>query len=113
MPKLQVLQSSLWGLNRARLLTAAINLGLSQSKSLTSKLKQISGLDELSAVAESEESFAIAAGKRISDQLFLRYTYNTLTAASAVLISLHLTDSWSLEAQSGEYSAMDLLYRYR
>jgi translocation and assembly module TamB len=96
-----------------RLLTAAINLGLSQSKSLTSKLKQISGLDELSAVAESEESFAIAAGKRISDQLFLRYTYNTLTAASAVLISLHLTDRWSLEAQSGEYSAMDLLYRYR
>jgi autotransporter translocation and assembly factor TamB len=96
-----------------QLLTAAINLGLSQSKSLTSKLRQISGLDELSAVAESEDSFAIAAGKRISDQLFLRYTYNTLTAASAVLISLHLTDRWSLEAQSGEYSAMDLLYRYR
>jgi translocation and assembly module TamB len=94
-----------------QLLTAAINLGLSQSKSLTGQLQRISGLDELSAVAEAEDSFAIAAGKRIGKDLYLRYTYNTLSAVGAILISFDLTERWRLEALSGEDSAMDILYR--
>ena len=56
-------------------------------------------------VASGEESGLVWVAVRHNDGL--------MTAASAVLISLHLTDRWSLEAQSGEYSAMDLLYRYR
>ncbi len=95
-----------------QMLTAAINLGLSQSKSITAELQRITGLDELSAVAESQDSFAIVAGKRISKGIYLRYTYNTLTALSAVLISFDLTDRWRLEALSGENSAMDILYRF-
>jgi translocation and assembly module TamB len=93
------------------LLTAAINLGLSQSKSLIGELQRAAGLDELSAVAEGEDSFALAAGKQIGEDLYLRYTYNTLTAVGAILISLDLSDQWRLEALSGEDSAMDILYR--
>jgi translocation and assembly module TamB len=94
-----------------QLLTAAINLGLSQSKSLIGELQRAAGLDELSAVAEGEDSFALAAGKQIGEDLYLRYTYNTLTAVGAILISMDLTDQWRLEALSGEDSAMDILYR--
>jgi translocation and assembly module TamB len=94
-----------------QLLTAAINLGLRQSKSLTGQLQRMTGLDELSAVAEAEDSFAIAAGKRIGESIFLRYTYNTLTAAGAILVSFDLSDRWRLEALSGESASMDILYR--
>jgi translocation and assembly module TamB len=94
-----------------QLVAAAINLGLSQSKSLIGELQRATGLDELSAVAETQDSFAIAAGKRIGKDLYLRYTYNTLTAMGAILISFNLSERWRLEALSGENSAMDILYR--
>jgi len=93
-----------------QLMAAAINLGLSRSKGITSELMRLTGLDELSATAETEESFAIVAGKRISDDLYVRYTYNTLSAVGAFLVRYELSNRWQLEARSGEHSAMDLMY---
>jgi len=95
----------------SQLVAAAINLGISQSSSIIGGLQRASGLDELSAVAEGQDSFALAAGKRIGDDLYLRYTYNTLTAVGAILISFDITDRWRLEALSGEEASMDLLFR--
>jgi translocation and assembly module TamB len=95
----------------SQLIAAAINLGLSRSRSLTAGLQRLIGLDEISAVAEGQDSFSIAAGKRLTDDIMVRYTYNTLTAAGAILISLDLTRRWRLEVESGEVSAVDLLYR--
>jgi len=96
----------------SQLIAAAINLGLSRSGSLTGELQRITGLDELSAVAEGQDSFAIVAGKRITRDIFIRYTYNTLTAAGAILISFDLSRRWRLEVESGENSAVDLLFRF-
>lgn len=93
------------------LLAAAINLGLGQSRSLIGQLQRAAGLDELSAVAEGQDGFSLAAGKRISESVYLRYLYNTLTAVGAILISFELTERWRVEAVSGEESAMDVLYR--
>ena len=96
----------------SQLMAAAINLGLSRSKGLTSELMRMTGLDELSASAESQDSFAIVAGKRISDDLYVRYTYNTLSAVGVFLVRYELTKRWLLEAESGEQSSMDLLYSF-
>lgn len=93
-----------------QLMAAAINLGLSRAKGLTSELMRMTGLDELSASAEAQDSFDIIAGKRVTDDLYVRYTYNTLSALGTFLVRYELTDRWSLEAQSGEQSAMDLMY---
>jgi translocation and assembly module TamB len=95
-----------------QLMAAAINLGLSRSKGITSELMRRTGLDELSASAESSESFAIIAGKRVTDALYVRYTYDTLAAVGVFLVRYELTDRWQLEAQSGEESAMDLMYSF-
>jgi translocation and assembly module TamB len=93
-----------------QLMAAAINLGLSRAKGLTSELMRMTGLDELSASAEAQDSFDIIAGKRVTDDLYVRYTYNTLSALGTFLVRYELSDRWSLEAQSGEQSAMDLMY---
>lgn len=95
-----------------QLMAAAINLGLSRSKGITGELMRMTGLDELSAMAEAQNSFAIVAGKRITDDLYVRYTYNTLSAAGAFLLRYSLTERWHLEAQSGDNPAMDLLYSF-
>ena len=98
------------GTDSNQLLAAAINLGLSQAGSLTSEIKRFTGLDELSAASESEDSFAVVAGKRLTNDIYLRYTYDTLTAMSAVLVRYSLTDRWHLEARSSEDSSMDIMY---
>jgi len=95
-----------------QVLAAAINLGLSRAGGITSEIKRITGLDELSAMAESQDSFAIVAGKRITEDVYVRYTYDTLTTMSALLVRYSLTDRWHLEARSSEYSSMDLMYTF-
>jgi translocation and assembly module TamB len=100
------------GTESGQLVAAAINLGLSRSQNITSELMRRTGLDELSAMAEAQNSFAIVAGKRVTDQLYVRYTYNTLSALGAFLVRYDLDRRWQLEAQSGEHSAMDLMYRF-
>ena len=98
------------GDDSSRLVAAAINLGLARSGGIRSELMRMTGLDELSATAEAEDSFAIVAGKRITDDIYVRYTYNTLSAVGAFLVRYELGRNWLLEARSGEQSAMDLMY---
>jgi translocation and assembly module TamB len=95
----------------SQLAAAAINLGLRSSSSIVADLQRIAGLDELSAVAETQKSFAIVAGKRIGPSLYVRYTYNTLSTIGALIVRYDLTRRWRVEALSSEYSAMDLFYR--
>ena len=80
------------------------------SKSIVADVRRFAGLDELSAMAESQNSFAIVAGKRIGPSLYVRYTYDTLAAVGALLVRYNLTKRWHLEAQSSENPAMDLFY---
>jgi translocation and assembly module TamB len=106
------IQQETAGNDSSQLLAAAINLGLSRSQNITAQLMRSAGLDELSAVAEAENNFAIVAGKRVTNQLYVRYTYSTLSALGAFLVRYDIDRRWQLEAQSGEHPAMDLLYRF-
>jgi translocation and assembly module TamB len=105
-------EQSTAGSDGSELVTAAINLGLSRSQNIAEELMRVTGLDELSAMAEAQNSFAIVAGKRISDDLYVRYTYNTLSAVGTFLVRYNLGTRWQLEGRSGEYSAMDLMFSF-
>jgi len=96
--------------NNTLLMAAAANLGLSQAGSVISELKRFTGLDELSAMADSQQSFAIVAGKRITEDMYVRYIYDTLSAVGALLIRYNLTDRWVLEGRTSTVSSMDILY---
>jgi translocation and assembly module TamB len=70
------------------------------------------GLDELAALAAEQNDVAIVAGKRITEDLYVRYSYNALSAVSALIIRYHLSDRWRLEATNDVNSSMDLLYEF-
>ncbi len=93
-----------------QLMAAAVNLGLSQAGSVTSELKRFTGLDEISAESEGEDSFAVVAGKRLTNKIYIRYAYDTMTAMSAVLVRYSLAQRWHLVARSSEDSSMDIMY---
>ena len=92
------------------MLSAAISLGLSQSEGVVQQLRKALGLDELAALAAEQNDVAIVAGKKISDDLYVRYTYNAISAVGALIIRYHLSDRWRLEATNDANASMDLLY---
>lgn len=95
-----------------QLLSAAISLGLSQSQGVVEQLRGALGLDELSALAAEQNDVAIVAGKRVTEDLYVRYSYNALSAVSALIIRYHLNERWRLEATNDVNSSMDLLYEF-
>jgi len=65
-----------------------------------------------SALAAEQNDVAIVAGKRINKDLYVRYSYNALSAIGALIIRYHLTDRWRLDATNDASSSMDLLYEF-
>ncbi len=96
-----------------QLMIAAIGFGLSQTQGVVQQLRNSLGLDELSALAAEQNDIAIVAGKRINDNLYVRYSYNALSAVGALIIRYYLTDRWRLEATNDLNSSMDLLYELK
>lgn len=90
---------------------AAVALGLKGAAPVIDEIRNITGIDELTATGGSTEELAVVAAKRINERLFVRYTYQTFTRTSAVLIELLLSRRLRLEATAGEYPAIDMMYR--
>jgi translocation and assembly module TamB len=89
---------------------AAVALGLKGAAPVIDEIRTVIGLEELTAKGGGEE-MSLVAGKRISKNIFVRYTYQTFTRMSALLIELALTDRLRVEATAAEAPAMDLIYR--
>ncbi len=99
-------------LDSQALLNAALGLGLKRSTGVVQQLQRSLGLDELQALSTAQNDVAIVAGKRITDDLYVRYTYNALAAVGSLILRYHLTDRWRLEATTEDGNAMDLLYEF-
>ncbi len=99
-------------LDSQALLNAALGLGLKRSTGVVQQLQRSLGLDELQALSTAQNDVAIVAGKRITDDLYVRYTYNALAAVGSLILRYHLTDRWRLEATTEGGNAMDLLYEF-
>ncbi len=90
---------------------AAVALGLKGAAPLIKEVRDAFGLEELTATGGGAEDLTLIAGKRFSKRLFVRYSYQTFTRVSAILIELLLNRRLSLEATASEIPAVDLIYR--
>ena len=70
---------------------AAIALGLKGASPVIKEVSSVLGIDELTATGGSTEDLTVVAGKRFSDRIFVRYSYQTFTRMSAILFELLLS----------------------
>jgi translocation and assembly module TamB len=90
---------------------AAVALGLKGAAPVIDEIRNVTGIDTLTATGGTEEDLALIAGKHINDKLFVRYSYQTFTRTGAVLIELLLNRRWSLQATASQAPAIDVIYR--
>ena len=89
----------------------AVALGLAQATGIVNQIRTRIGLDELGAGTSAEQETTVVAGKQVASKLYARYTYNTFTRLSALMLRYDLTRKLSLEATAGEAPGMDVIYR--
>ena len=89
----------------------AMALGLAQATGIVNQIRTRIGLDELGAGTSAAQETTVVAGKQVATKLYARYTYNTFTRLSALLLRYDLTRKLSLEATAGEAPGMDVIYR--
>jgi len=92
---------------------AAIALGLKGAAPVIDEVRNAFGLEELTATGGGAEDLTVIAGKRFSKRIFVKYSYQTFTRMSAILIELMLTSRLGLEATASEIPAIDLIYQVR
>ncbi len=92
---------------------AALSLGAEQSSIVTSQIQNAFGLDEFGVSAgESATSSSLVAGKRITPKLSVRADFNPFDRLWTIFLNYKLTNTWSVEAESGESKGADLLYTH-
>jgi len=86
---------------------AALALGLQQ---LFPDQSGVLGLDEVSFETNDANEAAMVAGKRINEQLYVRYVFGSMGVPGSFRIRYRLGKGFSLEASTGSSQAMDLIY---
>ena len=89
---------------------AAFALGLRQATMITNQIGQAVGLDELTLEGSGQDSAALVAGRRISENLFARFRYNVFSDIGEFLLRYSVAESVSVELGAGEFQTIDVLY---
>ncbi|MCP5150961.1 MAG: translocation/assembly module TamB domain-containing protein [Ectothiorhodospiraceae bacterium] len=89
----------------------ALALGLDRSSLLTDQIASRLGLDEVALAGTSRESSAVRLGKRLSPDLYLRYTLGVFDRVGSLFLDYRLTEHLSVEAESGARQGMGVIYR--
>lgn len=92
--------------------SAALGLGLKQALPVLQRIGGEFGLSDISVEEHSSGGSSIAAGKRVSDKLYIKYVYGLLGAAGDFVMQYKLTDRLSIESTSGMSQAIDMTYRW-
>jgi translocation and assembly module TamB len=95
------------GDDSAVLSAAALNLGL---QSVTQGVTQGLGLDEVGIEGTGGSDTAVAAGKRLNEDLYVRYTYGLFNKIGTFIVRYYLGKGFSIVAGSGEQQSLDLVY---
>ncbi|MBT8124508.1 MAG: translocation/assembly module TamB domain-containing protein, partial [Gammaproteobacteria bacterium] len=100
------------GSQNALIAKAALSLGVDNSASLNQQIASTVGLDELNVGGGDEglESTSLILGKYLSPKLYISYAYGLFSSAGTVGLEYQLTKKISVEAESGEAHAIDLIY---
>lgn len=96
----------------ALLASAASGLGLQNGAMMGDQIASTFGLDEFSVQGDSAENAALQVGKYLSPKLYLSYGIGVFESVSTVELRYQLSKIWSLKAESGTESGVDLLYTY-
>ena len=70
----------------------------------------ILGLDEVSFETNDANEAAMVAGKRINENLTVRYVFGSIDTPGSFRIRYRLGRGFSLEASTGARQSMDLIY---
>jgi translocation and assembly module TamB len=93
-------------------LAAGAILTQGQSVPLQTQIARAAGLDEFSFSGGDSESTALTLGKRLSSKLYLSYQKSINGLLDVARLTFNMTPRWSLRAESGTESAVDVLYTF-
>lgn len=94
----------------ASLKNSAVAMGLKQALPITDQFGEAVGLDELGLDPDNTDTGSVMAGKQITPDLYVRYSYGLFSRLGALLLRYQLNSRLSLEARSSEDQSMDLIY---
>ena len=95
------------GVDSTAISGAAVALGL---QSLTQGVGEGLNLDEVGLEGAGGDDTAVVAGKRLSEDIYVRYRFGLFSRIGTLLIRYELGRGFSIEAGSGEQQTLDLLY---
>ena len=96
----------------SRVAEAATALGIREGNVLAGRIAQRFGLEEVRVEAEGPlEEASLIAGKYLSPRLYVSYGVGLFEPISTFRLRYLLSGRWTLMAESGEASGLDLLYR--
>ncbi len=93
-------------------LAAGVLLSQGQSVPLQTQLARAAGLDEFSFAGGDAESAALVFGKRLTSKLYLSYEKSVTGLLDVARLTFNITPRWSLRAEAGTDSAVDVLYTF-
>ncbi|NOT15976.1 MAG: hypothetical protein HOP21_10505 [Methylotenera sp.] len=93
-------------------LAAGVLLSQGQSVPLQTQLARAAGLDEFTFAGGDAESASLVFGKRLSAQLYLSYEKSISGLLDVARLTFNMTNRWSLRAEAGTESAVDVLYTF-
>lgn len=93
-------------------LAAGVILSQGQSVPLQTQLARAAGLDEFSFSGGDASSASLVFGKRLSSRLYLSYVKSISGLLDVARLTYDITSRWSLRAEAGTESAVDVLYTF-
>ncbi len=95
----------------AKLQQAAAALGLKRANVITQQIQTKVGLDELTVGGDGVDQTSLLLGKQIAPDIFIRYALGIFEQSGKLILDYRLTDSVSVQAESGEQQGMDIIYK--
>lgn len=93
-------------------LAAGALLSQGQSVPMQTKLARMAGLDEFGVSGSDPQSTVLTFGKRLTSQLYLSYEKSISGLQDVARLTYDITPKWSLRAEAGSESAVDVLYTF-
>ena len=93
------------------MLSAIARLGVDRSEGLTNQVRSKLGLDVLAVDATDDiNNSVLTIGKYLTPDIFIRYGIGLFDSQSKVAVDYTLTERVKLQAESGEYQSVDIIY---
>lgn len=91
---------------------AALNFGIGQAVPVVGRLVNRLGIDELAVDSPlDEDAGAVIVGTRLTDDIYVRYTYGLHSRLGGLQVEYRVTDWMSIQSETGTTQAIDVIFR--